>query len=58
MSGPAMSVIEAAKYLGVGRNTIYRLMNAGRLPSSKILDRRVIRQCDLDRLLTESQVSA
>jgi excisionase family DNA binding protein len=36
------SVPEVASALGVGRSTVYELMNSGELKSAKIRDRRVI----------------
>lgn len=48
----AYSVTEAASIIGLGKTTLYGLIGTGRLPSSKIGSRRVIRRCDLEALLT------
>lgn len=37
-----MKVREAAAFLGLGRSTIYEMMDSGRLPWAKIGGRRVI----------------
>ena len=37
-----MSVDEAAEALGISRSTVYRELNAGRLPSVKIGRRRLV----------------
>lgn len=37
-----MSVVEAARRLGIGRTKIYELIESGRLPSVKIGKRRLI----------------
>ncbi len=49
-----MSPTEAARYLGVSRETIYRLMRQGKLAYSRTSwsGRRRIRKEDLDRLLS------
>lgn len=47
----AMSVRDAAKHAGVGRNTIYNLMSTGELPSSKLLSRRIILREDLEKMI-------
>lgn len=52
----AMSVRDAAKHAGVGRNTIYNLMNAGDLPSSKLLNRRIILRQDLEKMILAKRV--
>jgi excisionase family DNA binding protein len=43
----AMSIVEAASVCGLGRSTIYKLMEAGRLRSFRIGGRRLIRRADL-----------
>ena len=50
-AGGAMSVNNAARYLGVGRTTLYRMINAGDLPTRKIGRRTLLLRADLDRLL-------
>lgn len=35
MQKATFSVIEAAEYIGIGRNKIYQLINEGIIPSSK-----------------------
>ena len=47
----AMSIAQAANYTGLSRSTLYRLMDAGDLPSIKIAGRRLIRPAALDALL-------
>lgn len=47
----AMSIAQAANYTGLSRSTLYRLMDAGELPSIKIAGRRLIRPAALDAML-------
>lgn len=50
-----LNVRAAARYLGVSPTTLYKLINAGRLPSfqSEVNKReRLVRRADLDRLNT------
>ena len=50
----ALSVIQAAIYLGVSRSQIYRLLADGSLDSLKIGSRRLLRRDALDALLERS----
>lgn len=47
----AYSVDEAARITGIGRTTLYALMNSGELPSAKVGRRRIIRSVDLAALV-------
>lgn len=46
-----LSVKEACMLLGASRWTIYRLIDSGKLKSSKVGRRTIIRQEDVERLL-------
>ena len=46
-----MTVEEAAKRLGIGRNTAYDAVRAGQIPSVKIGKRYLIPRAALERLL-------
>jgi excisionase family DNA binding protein len=52
-----LSPTEAARYLGVSRETIYRLMKDGRLPyrTTTWSGRRRVRKEDLDALLQSGE---
>ncbi len=47
----AMSLNDAAKAIGVGRSTLYKLIGAGRLPTRRIGGRVLVRRSDLKALL-------
>ena len=47
----SVSVDEAARMVGVSRDTIYDLVNAGRLTKVKIGRRSVIKYADLQKLI-------
>jgi excisionase family DNA binding protein len=47
----ALSIIEAARTLGIGRSTIYRLIGEGRLPIRKIGRRTLILRSDIDTFI-------
>lgn len=51
----AYSVTEAANAIGLGKTTLYALIGQGRLPSSKIGKRRIIRHADLEALIAGQQ---
>lgn len=53
----AYSVLEAAEASGLGRTTIYGLIQQGRLPSRKIGKRRIIAAADLERLINEGSAN-
>lgn len=46
-----LSVIDTAKYLGVDENTVYRLIHAGKLRSTKVGARLRLRPSDVDDYL-------
>lgn len=50
----ALSVVQAAQYLGVSRASVYRLMNSGDLRTTKLGGRTLIRRVDADALLEAS----
>lgn len=47
----ALSIQDAVKITSLSRSTLYRMMDAGDLPTVKIGTRRLIRRADLDALL-------
>jgi excisionase family DNA binding protein len=47
----ALRVNDAAKAYGVGRSTIYKLMNEGKLATAKIAGRRVVLRDSAEALL-------
>ncbi|MEL7207229.1 MAG: helix-turn-helix domain-containing protein [Actinomycetota bacterium] len=47
----AYNINEAAQALGVGRSTLYKLINNGALPSTTIGSRRLIFRQDLDEFV-------
>jgi excisionase family DNA binding protein len=49
----AVSPRKAARYLGVGHDAIYLLLNQGRLRSVKLGRRRLIPMSELERFLTD-----
>ena len=55
-----MSILEAAKYLGVSRGTLYNYMNDGRLPFYYIkgTNQRRIKKSDMDALLIPGKPGA
>ncbi len=54
----AYSVTEAAQVLGLGKTTVYGLMESGRLPFCRIGTRRRIRSADLHALLADQTNAA
>jgi excisionase family DNA binding protein len=52
--GKLMSVSEAQEYLGIGRTTMYKLMDDGRIGIVRINTRILIPVEELDRFVTES----
>lgn len=54
----AYSVAEAAQVLGVGKTTLYGLMERGNLRFCKIGSRRLIRSSDLAELIETSENKA
>jgi excisionase family DNA binding protein len=53
----ALSVVNAARYLGISRASIYLLIKAGHLPIAKIGHRTLLRRVDLDTFLTRNVVN-
>jgi excisionase family DNA binding protein len=51
-----LNVKEAAKYLGVGRTLVYKLMDTGRLAYIKLGRVRRIRFSDLEQLVRHSRI--
>jgi excisionase family DNA binding protein len=47
-----MTVIEAAKRLGIGRNQAYQAVHAGKIPALRIGQRWLIPRAALDRMLS------
>ena len=45
-----LTVAEAAKLLGIGRNLAYELVTQGRLPHVRLGRRVLIRRCGLDQM--------
>lgn len=50
----AVSVSEAAEFLGLSRRTIYELLTCGELPSTKLRGRRLIPRAALLDLLSST----
>lgn len=50
-----ISVADAALALSLGRTSIYKLMNEGRLETIKIGRRRLIKTASIQRLLEDAQ---
>jgi predicted DNA-binding transcriptional regulator AlpA len=46
----AVTIPDAVMISGVGRNSLYKLMAEGTLPSVKVAGRRLIRVADLEAL--------
>ena len=46
-----LSVPDTAHLLGVGRSTLYRLIDAGRLRTVKINNRTLFHRCELERFV-------
>jgi len=51
---PLMSLEATARYLGVSRWTVYRMLDTGELRSVTIGGRRKVRPVDLDAMLDAS----
>lgn len=45
------TVLASATYLGIGRVSVYNLINTGKLPAYKLGGRTILLREDLDRLL-------
>ena len=49
----ALSVVEAAKYLGIGRSMAYEAVRNGEIPARRIGNRWIIPIADLNRWMGE-----
>jgi excisionase family DNA binding protein len=47
----ACTIRQTAEALGIGRSTVYRLINEGKLTPKRIAGRVVIRRSEIDQLL-------
>lgn len=54
MSALTVSVAETARILSMGRTTIYKLINEGRLESVSIGRRRLIKTASIQQLLEDA----
>ena len=54
MSARLLSVVEAAKRLSLSKISVYRLAEAGRLPSVKLGSRRLIPEAAIEELVRDS----
>lgn len=50
-----MSVRDAADYLGLSRNTVYRLVRSGEIPAKRFGNQWRISKAILDKFLTEGE---
>lgn len=50
----AISVIEAARRLSLGKSTVYRLAKAGKVRFVKIGGRTLVPVAELDRIITDA----
>ncbi len=55
MNTLAISIADAVKVLGLGRTSIYKLINEGRLETATIGRRRLIKTASIQRLLEDAQ---
>ncbi len=51
--GASLSIEEASRYLGVGRASLYRLMDSGAVKSFHIGRRRLLLREELDRFIRD-----
>lgn len=54
IESPYLTVLEAAQYLRLSKETIYRYLSSGRLPASKLAERWLFKKSDLDALVAGS----
>lgn len=54
----AFSVNQAAKYLGISRTGLYRLLNSGDLKTTRIGARTLIRRVDADAFLEQASTGS
>lgn len=50
-----MSIRDAADYLGLSRNTVYRLVRSGEIPAKRFGNQWRISKAVLDKFLTEGE---
>lgn len=50
----ALGIREAAEYVGLGRSTVYKLLEEGRLTSRKIGSRRLVLRESCDKFLSDA----
>jgi excisionase family DNA binding protein len=48
----ALRIQDAAGYLSIGRTSLYALINAGKIQTTKVAGRHLVLRESLDRLLT------
>jgi putative molybdopterin biosynthesis protein len=53
-----MTVAEAAEYLRIGRHTLYRLVESGRIPSYRIGRKILLDLQDLDDILRNGSLAS
>lgn len=54
-NAPALlSITDAAKRLNIGRTTLYKLLDEGRLKSIKVYDRRMIPATAIDAFIADA----
>ena len=51
--GEIMTLEETAKYLKIGKSTLYRMVREGKIPAVKIANQWRFRKEDIDRWLQE-----
>ncbi len=47
----ALRIDEAARYIGIGRASLYRLMDSGAIRSFHVGERRLVLRSELDRFI-------
>lgn len=53
-----LSIAQTARFLGIGRSTLYNLIKAGRLPVRKLGKRTLILRDDLDQFVASLPVKS
>lgn len=51
-----LSIVQTARFLGIGRSTLYNLIKDGRLPVRKLGKRTLILRDDLDQFVASLPV--
>jgi excisionase family DNA binding protein len=57
LGAPVLSINETARFLGITRATVYRLLSAGELKSVRVGQRQKFRPQDLDAYLERGRES-